>query len=109
MPISAQNLVEFQAVATRPVEANGLGLNTTEACAKAREIEALFSFLPDNADIYPHWRKLIQQHDVKGKQVHDARIVAVMLANDINRLITFNASHFIRFSEITVFNPQDMR
>ena len=70
MHISAQNLVEFQAVATRPLEENGHGLPTAEASAKAREVEALFSYLPDNADIYPHWRRLIERHDVKGKQVH---------------------------------------
>jgi len=36
--ITAQNLVEFQALATRPVEANGLGLTPAEANERASAI-----------------------------------------------------------------------
>ena len=106
--ISAQNLIEFQSLATRPANVNGLGLTTAQASEKAQEIETLFAFLPDTAAIYPHWRTLIERYDVKGKQVHDARLVAVMLAHGIRRLMTFNTAHFARFSEISVLTPQDV-
>ncbi len=49
--ITAQNMVEFQAVATRPVSANGLGLSTKEANQEARTIQALFPLLPETPDI----------------------------------------------------------
>lgn len=74
LAISAQNLIEFRALATRPANVNGLGMTTTEAADKAREIEAFFTFLPDTADIYPHWRTLADAYEVKGKQVHDTRL-----------------------------------
>jgi hypothetical protein len=35
---------------------------------------------------------------VKGKQVHDANIVAVMLAHGVHRLATRNAGDFERYS-----------
>lgn len=103
-----QNLVEFQALATRPVAVNGLGLTTQQANDKAHIIESFFTLLPDAPEIYPHWRNLITKYDVQGKQVHDARIVAVMLTYNITHLLTLNPSHFRRFTEITIVEPHTL-
>jgi len=54
--ITAQNLVEFQALATRPVEANGLGLTTAEANEQAHEMEAIFPLLEETPSVYNQWR-----------------------------------------------------
>lgn len=43
-----------------------------------------------------------------GKRTHDARIVAVMLANGITHLLTFNPSDFVGISSITITRPQDL-
>jgi predicted nucleic acid-binding protein len=43
---------------------------------------------------------------VKGKTAHDARLVAAMRRHGVNRLLTFNASHFARFAGITVLTPE---
>jgi predicted nucleic acid-binding protein len=37
---------------------------------------------------------------VAGRQVHDANIVATMLANGITRLLTFNVADFRRFAAL---------
>ena len=100
--------MEYQALATRPTDVNGLGLTRAEANAKAFTIEAFFSLLPETADIYPHWRNLMNMYEVNGKVVHDARLVAVMLAHGITHILTANASHFRRFVEITVVEPKDV-
>ena len=42
---------------------------------------------------------LCQEVPLAGKQVHDANIVATMLAHGERRLLTFNASDFQRFGE----------
>ena len=107
--ITAQNLIEYQSLATRPVSVNGLGLTRTEANEKAGEMEALFSFLPDIPDIYPRWRTLMKTYEVGGKQVHDARLVAVMLVHGVTHFLTFNPVDFRRFPEITVVEPQPHR
>lgn len=109
LAISAQNLIEYRAVATRPTDVNGLGLTAAVAATRVREFESVFSFLPDTPDIYLHWRTLVEKYDVKGKQVHDTRLVAVMLTHGITHLLTFNSADFRRFSEITVVEPQDVR
>jgi hypothetical protein len=48
---------------------------------------------------------LVANYDVKGKQVHDARLVAGMLRHNVSHLLTFNAKDFSRYSEISVIEP----
>lgn len=76
--ITAQNLIEFWAVATRPVTANGLGKSTEEASALFTALEQTFGVVQDSADIFDEWRDLVVKYEVKGKTTHDARLVAVM-------------------------------
>lgn len=100
--IAPQNLIEFQSLATRPTDVNGLGYTPQQANNKARQIEAFFPLLPDIPEIYPHWRKLMEKYEISGRAVHDARLVAVMMAHNITHLVTMNAKHFQRFTEITL-------
>lgn len=106
--ITAQILIELQALATRPPTANGLGMSTAEASALATALEALFPLIPETPTIYPEWRSLINATDTQGRQVYDARLVAVMVANNISHLITLNPAHFRRFQQITVVEPKDI-
>jgi predicted nucleic acid-binding protein len=47
-------------------------------------------------------RALVQRHQIRGKNIHDANIVAVMLAHSVRRLATFNSDDFQRFDEIVL-------
>ena len=96
--VTAQNLVEFRNVATRPKHLNGLGLSIVEAEAKSAVFEATFPLLPETPDIYPAWKALVQALGVIGKQVHDARLVAVCHVHRVTHLLTFNVSHFARLA-----------
>jgi predicted nucleic acid-binding protein len=104
--ITAQNLVKFQALATRPLSANGLGLTSSEANRQARDIEAVFPLLEESPPIYIHWRTLMERYDVRGRQVYDARLVAVMMAHGVTHLLTLDPSHFRRFPAVIVVEPQ---
>jgi predicted nucleic acid-binding protein len=42
---------------------------------------------------------------VHGTEVHDARLVSVMLANQIPQILTFNTKDFQRFDEIESIHP----
>jgi predicted nucleic acid-binding protein len=103
--ITSQILIEFQAVATRPILANGLGLTSAQASLEAKKLEAIFPLLPETPAIYPQWRTLVDQYTVSGKQVHDTRLVAVMLVHGLTHLLTLNGTDFQRFSTITVVEP----
>ena len=43
-----------------------------------------------------------------GKSTHDARLAALMIEREIPRLLTFNDSHFARYSEIAALNRFDV-
>ncbi len=96
--LTPQVLIEFRNMATRPVALNGLGLSTVDAEAQAAGFEAAFPLLAETPDIYPAWKALVGALGVVGKQVHDARLVAVCHAHAVTHLLTFNVSHFVRMA-----------
>ena len=96
--IAPQVMIEFRSVATRPIQVNGLGLSLEDAESLAATFEARFSLLPDTAGIYTAWKQLVLGLGVAGKQVHDARHVAVCHVHGISHVLTFNVSHFARFA-----------
>jgi predicted nucleic acid-binding protein len=104
--IIAQNLIEFWAVATRPIATNGLGLTTVRAAQEITKLKTLFAILPDTADILTEWEQLVVKHEVLGRQVYDARLVAAMTVHNLTHLLTFNTNDFKRFAVITAINPQ---
>jgi predicted nucleic acid-binding protein len=103
-----QSLIEFWNAATRPVASNGLGFSTQHMQTELQQIKSIFTILPDDPAIYPEWEKLVIQHSVSGKQVHDTRIVAAMNVYGITHLLTFNDSDFKRFTNITVVHPSSV-
>jgi predicted nucleic acid-binding protein len=106
LSIFPQNLIEFWAVATRPITNNGLGLSIAQAEAELISLKTLFVLLPDTPEIFSVWEKIVLQYRVSGKQAHDARLVAAMRVHNLTHLLTFNTADFKRFSSITVVSPQ---
>ena len=73
-----------------------------------RAIVGLLAFLhvlPIPARAVEGWLDLLRRHQVTGGAVFDLQIVATMLANDINRIYTFNGSDFEVFPELLVLTP----
>jgi predicted nucleic acid-binding protein len=100
LAIAPQNLIEFWSVATRPAAANGLGLSASEVREIIDVFAAEFQPAAETPDVYPALRNLLGVVEVIGKQVHDARLVAVCHANKISHLLTFNGRHFARYSAV---------
>ena len=105
LAIVPQVAAEFWNVCTRPQEANGLGLSSDQAAHRLAAFERTFTLYRDVPGIYGHWRRLLAQYDVKGKQVHDARLVAAMMAHGLTHILTFNIRDFERYEAITVVDP----
>ena len=107
--VAAQSIAEFWSVATRPAAQNGLGFGVASAASAAAEIERTFEvLLSDEAIVYQHWKRLIVERRVTGRRVFDARLVAVMLAHGVARLLTFNGADFAGLG-VTVLEPQAVR
>lgn len=98
--IAPQNLVEFRSGATRPSAANGLGYSPAATEQEAAQFERAFSLLPEAPEIFSAWKRLAAATGVIGKQVHDARLAAICHVYGIQRILTFNVQHFLRFADI---------
>src|SRR6185312_10201327 len=93
-----QSFIEFWGVATRPEVSNGLGLTVEEVVARLRFIKSTFKLLPDVDGIFEEWERLVVQHQVLGKPVYNARIVAAMTVHGLTHLLTLNTNDFKRFT-----------
>ena len=102
-----QNFAEFWNVATRPANQNGFGHTIFETEQLLLGLEKFFSLLPDSPEIYPIWKRLVVKYNVSGRQVHDARLAASMVAHNLTHILTFNVTDFERYTDegIEVVNP----
>ena len=106
--IVPQVLYEYWVVSTRPLAQNGLGLSVSQADQGILKCLRVFTYLPDQADIFDRWRQLVNQHQVLGKTAHDARLVAALLFHGCDGIVTFNASDFQRYPQLTVLTPEQV-
>lgn len=104
-----QNLSEFWNVCTRPETARGgLGFDVAETNRPMSTILRIAALLPDSPDTAAHWQRLVLAHAVKGVQVHDARLVALMAVHGVTHLLTLNPGDFLRYPGITPLTPEDV-
>src|SRR6266487_3057603 len=97
--IAPQILTEFWAVVTRPKDANGLGWSTGQAWSEVRQLWDCFPMLWEPPQTLSLWLQLVERHEVKGKRAHDAKLAALMEAQQVKHLLTFNGAHFASFPE----------
>lgn len=97
--LSRQVLREYIATMTRQ-QAWGKALSLLEAMADTAVFEQRFLVLEDGPAVWEQLNRLARRHRFGGRQVHDANIVATMLAYGERRLLTFNAGDFQRFSRL---------
>ena len=67
---------------------------------RVRYLEERFQVADDTAAVTSQLVKLMEDFKIGGKQVHDANIVASMLAYGIPCLLTHNVKDFERFGEV---------
>jgi predicted nucleic acid-binding protein len=90
------------------VQILGYGLSVAETELRLQDLEQGFSLLFEPHATYSIWRDLVVSLSVKGKQVHDGRLAALMKANGIAHILTLNGSDFVRYPGITVIHPADV-
>jgi predicted nucleic acid-binding protein len=95
---SGQILREYLAVATRPDDKNGLGLSLPDALKNVRAIRQRTTLLAEDAKVADRLTGLLADVECRGKQVHDANLIATMLAYGIGSVVTMNVQDFARFA-----------
>lgn len=96
--ISRQVVREYLAVVTRN-QTWAKPLPMSDALLDATRFASYFEILDGGAAVLALLVALCREVPVAGKQVHDANIVATMLAHGEKRLLTFNTGDFRRFGE----------
>ncbi len=94
---SGQILREYLAVATRPVDRNGLGMGQPDAVANVRALRTRLNLLAEDVKVSERLLELLDTVECAGKQVHDANVVATMLVHGIDTVVTRNVDDFARF------------
>lgn len=110
LAVCPQTLYEMYAVCTRRADAPypGLGLAPPAAMVQLEKAQHQFHWEPESSGVVSRWKELVVRYGVTGKSTHDARLVALMIEQAITKLLTFNDSHFARFTEIEALNPFDV-
>jgi predicted nucleic acid-binding protein len=96
--LSYQILREYLASATR-ISVIGTEVTLQEIVENVRMFQAQFTLLEEKASGLAKLIDLIQEIPTAGKQIHDANIVATMLVNGVDFLLTYNKDDFKRFSQ----------
>ena len=78
----------------------GKALTPTEAAADAATFAHRFTVLEDGPTVWDRLIELCRRYSFEGRQVHDANLVATMLAHGERRLLTFNEADFRRFAPL---------
>ena len=96
--ISRQIVREYLAVVTRP-QTWTAGITREDAMDDARRLLGGFEILEDGPVVTESLIALCREVPAGGAQIHDANIVATMLAHGESRLLTFNVSDFRRYGD----------
>jgi predicted nucleic acid-binding protein len=104
----AQNLGKFWNVSTRPLKRNGFGLPVPEAARRFESTIRNMTLLSEAEGIYAVWLRLLKPHEVRGVQVHDAHLAAVLEIHKVAHLLTFNAQDFKRFSNVIAVHSEEV-
>jgi predicted nucleic acid-binding protein len=106
--ITAQVLVEFWSVATRPVPVNGLGWSVAASAEAVRALRDQFPLLQETPEVLDRWLDVVDRCQVAGKRAHDARLAAILLVHGVRSLLTFNTSDFSSAWGVEAVHPEQL-
>ena len=96
--ISRQVMREYLSVVTRQ-QPWPVNITREDALDDVSRLIGTFEILEDGPVVTETLVALCREVSVGGQQIHDANIVATMLAHGEDRLLTFNVADFHRYSD----------
>ncbi len=96
--INGQVIREFIVQVTHP-RTLIVPLTIAQVVTEVNAFKPIFSIADETAAVREKLLELLEEYPTAGKQVHDANIVATMLAYGIETLITLNTADMKRFSD----------
>jgi predicted nucleic acid-binding protein len=102
---SGQVLREYLATSTRPIAANGLGLSPAAAVENVEQLTARLELLAEDRRVAAELRLLVRKYEVRGRQAHDANVVATLVIHGVADLLTADGHDFARFAAKITVHP----
>ena len=102
--ISRQVLREYLATLSRP-QTFSIPQPSEVLIEDVRKLQGCFSIAEDGPAVTSKLLELLKTVPVGGKQIHDANIVATMLAQDIHIILTHNSDDYTRFAAVITVLP----
>ena len=104
----AQVIREYLVVATRPVNANGLGMLLGDALENVKEFRKTIRLLPEERPVLPAFLRLLAATRCSGARIHDAHLVATAVVHRIRTIASLNPDDFLGLAaDIAVVGPAD--
>lgn len=97
---SGQIFREYLVVATRPIEQNGMCLDPSSSRNNIAAFQKVIQVLDETADVLSTLLEYVDAHQLKGKRIHDANLVALMNTHGLVHLKTWNPKDFAPFSQL---------
>ena len=98
MRISRQIIREYLSVVTWP-QTWPIAMTRDDALDDVSRLISVFEILEDGPVVTESLVALCREVSVGGRQIHDANIVATMLARGERRLLTFDTADFRRYGD----------
>ena len=103
--ISGQVVREYFNQTTRP-QSFMQPMTGAQIDAQYKKLRAVFKIAHETETVIERLVELLQTYPTRGKQVHDANLVATMLVYGIDTLLTLNIDDLKRFGDkITLLSP----
>jgi predicted nucleic acid-binding protein len=104
--VSRQVLREYLATLSRP-QTFAKPRQARELVSDVRYFLSHFQLAEEGPAVTETLLELIEKVEIGGKQIHDANVVATMLASGIPSLLTHNVGDFVRFGDVIQVIPLD--
>ena len=102
--ISRQIIREYMVQSTRPQTVT-YPMQIGDLEERLLTMQMVFRIADETAEVTAQLLQLLKQYPTGGKQVHDANIVATMLVNGVDTLLTMNVVDFQRFQDRITLIP----
>jgi len=105
--VASQSCYEFLVAATRPADVRGLAMSPAQAVAELRKITGRLEVLHDSSAVAAELFSIVADREVRGKNVHDARLVATVRVYGLDALLTLNSRDFSaeRYPDDLILDP----
>ncbi|MEL6717259.1 MAG: PIN domain-containing protein [Bacteroidota bacterium] len=102
--INRQVIREYLVITSKKMLTNK-SYDSKRLVARTAQFDLQFMVADDTKLVTDQLLRLVDKYQIKGKPIHDASIIATMLINGIDRLLTNNVSDFKRYDEDLIVVP----